>query len=270
MRPPWPRRTKLLRSASHRRSRVAASGSGLRAVGHELDGERQPVEAGEEVGQGGVGAVAVAGDGEEQRARGVLGQRLQDDRPPIGEAGQLEAAQRGDEADGRQLGEPGEGLLGAPRSASQGVSALSSTISVGDPARRLPRPPCGCAPGSRPSSRATARVDAGLVAHVLQAHEQPPVPKRRHEPGRAGRRSVSLVLPMPPGPRTAIGSGASSRIQATELVEIGLTAEEAATRGECRAWRSQAASGGSSIACGSGGRCGRAPVLVRRRRRPRA
>ena len=197
-------------------------------MGHQLDRQRQAVEAGEQGREARVGAVAVAGDAGEEGAGGVRRQRFQDQGAPVGEAGKLEAAQRGCQPDRGQLGQTGERLL---RAGSVGFPRCLGIVEH-EQGRRAAQGgedgSLGPAVGGEAEGVGDGGEDARPVAGLLQADE---------EAASAEVGGDTLVVEggdRQPALADAAGAEHGDRLRgvvenpARQLVEIGLPADQAA------------------------------------------
>jgi hypothetical protein len=223
---------------------------GLGAVGHQLDRQRQAVEPRQQPRQLGVAAVALAlqpGRIQEQRARRLLGQGLDQERPPSGSAGQLEAAQRGRQAHPGQLGEVSERLL--DRGRARGQVRLPGRLGVVEHQQGRRRAQSSGGSGGRvwprlqPQLAGEGGPETSLVAHVLEPDEQAAVAEAggRAPVVQGGDGELALADP----------AGAEHRDRARDIIldpgeqllEIGLPPDEPAARGDapCR----RALAGGS-------------------------
>ena len=215
----------------------------------------RPSRRASRVGRSGSAAIAVAGDGEEQRAGGVLGQRLDQDRA---------ASRRGRAARSRAATRPGG------RRAARPAARRPARRRGGRPPRgsRHCRAPEASAPARRAAATAAAGWRAGLEAERARPRRRRCRSRRGRPPGgrtggarRSGRRwrgscraaMVSLLLPMPPGPSTTIGCGAVVEDPGAQLVEIGAAGRRSGrAAGGRRAGRRRPASGRLPVARGDG------------------
>ena len=269
MLPPWPRRAKAAALGVPLAQDGGDVGLGLGAVSHQLDRERQAVEPAR-AASASAGSVAIAA---RRRSRGT-------GRAPA-------SAGRGSTIRGRQSATPGsskprnettrpmpgssarraKACSASARSASQGVSALSSTSRVGASRSAAARSAAGCAPGSTASSRAIGPIDADLVADVLKAARTGGGRRTRAAtaPSTQRRDRVAWSCRCRPG-RGRLSAAARRRASRHELVEIGVAADEAAARRECRRERHAAAAECRRHRQTACGRARLRPSAARRRR----